>query len=109
MRSRNPSCWAKTASRASPTVEPSTFSSASPSVAARSWVGIFTVTPIALDADLLLHLGLEAGRIRIDLVHLEPFAGRVERLQALAGDHDHDTLSIGDRPALGELGEHRSR
>src|ERR1700730_14357037 len=109
MRSRSSACWSNTASSASPTVEPWTSSSASPPVTARSWVGILTVTPIASDADPLRDLGLEARRIGVDLVHREPIAGRVERLQPFAGDHQDDPLAVADIAPFGELCEDSGR
>ena len=44
-----------------------------------------------------------------DLIHLEPIAGGVERLQALAGDVDDDALVGRDVAALGELGQDADR
>src|SRR6187402_663539 len=49
-----------------------------------------------LDGYLLRELGLEALEVGVDLVHLERIAGRVQRLQALAGDVDDDPLAGGD-------------
>ena len=46
---------------------------------------------------------------RLDRRRLERAANRIERLEALAGDDEHDALVGVDLAALGELGEHRRR
>src|SRR5215204_6546231 len=113
MRSRRSSCWSKTASSASPTVVPSTSISPSPSVTPRSCAGIFTVTAIGSGTLASgrhgLQLGLEVLDGGLDLVHLEPVARRVERLQALAGDVcDHALVAV-DVPAPRDLRKRRDR
>src|SRR4051794_31932080 len=113
MRSRRSSCWSKTASSASPTVDPSTSISPSPPVTPRSCAGIFTVT--AMGSGTLasgphgLQLRLEALKGRLDLTHLEAVPRRVERLQPLARDvSDHALVAI-DVASVGELCERRDR
>ena len=56
-----------------------------------------------------LDAGLERFERRLDLVHREALARRVQRLQALAGDVDDDALVGVDLARLGELREHRDR
>src|SRR5215213_3281106 len=58
-----------------------------------------------LDGYLLAELGFEAVEVGVDLVHLERIAGRVERLQTLAGDVDDDPLARGELAAFGQLAQ----
>src|SRR5215211_5132032 len=111
MRSRRPSKRSYRPSRTSPTVAaPSTVVSPSPPVTLRSCVGILTVT--AMRAEILDGRAGGKGRLErrdagVDLVGLERAAHRVERLQALAGDHRHDALVRIDLAARRQLRERR--
>ena len=109
MRSRSSPWRSNSASSTSPTVAPSTSTLA---VAAGGGA------QLRRDLDLDRHQprtpapstrSIELVERRRDLVGLERAAHRVERLQALAGDDEHDALVRVDVAALGELGEHRGR
>ena len=76
-----------------------------PSAAERSWVGIFTTT--AIRPRRARRTWPRRPRASASIVlRLEGAADRVERLQALAGDHQHDALVGVDVAARGELREH---
>ena len=85
---------------------PSTSAAAAPPAASRSWVGSLTVTAIRPPPparSAASNASTDGG----DLGDLERAAHGVDRLQAVAGDAEHDALVGADVAALGELGQRR--
>ncbi len=113
MRTRSSSWRSNSPSSTSCTVAPSICASASPPAAARSCVGIFTTTLIRprrrrprIEGRRPSRMPRRVGSI---VLRLERAAHGVQRLQALAGDHQHDALVRVDVAARGQLRQHRGR